>query len=72
LVIILVIALFGGLWPWGHWRPRRRLDTAKLNGVNPEAYLKNTLTKIAEGHPINRIVELMPWRVASLDAAQPE
>ena len=36
------------------------------------AYLKNTLTKIAEGHPINRIVELMPWRIASLDAAQPE
>jgi hypothetical protein len=48
------------------------IQTAKLNGVNPEAYLKNTLTKIAEGHPINRIVELMPWRVASLDAAQPE
>jgi transposase len=40
--------------------------------VNPEAYLKNTLTKIAEGHPINRIVELMPWQIASLDAAQPE
>ena len=48
------------------------IQTAKLNGVNPEAYLKNTLTKIAEGHPINRIVELMPWRIASLDAAQPE
>ena len=48
------------------------IQTAKLNGVSPEAYLKNTLTKIAEGHPINRIVELMPWRIASLDAAQPE
>jgi transposase len=48
------------------------IQTAKLNGVNPEAYLKNTLTKIAEGHPINRIVELMPWQIASLDAAQPE
>ena len=48
------------------------IQTAKLNGVNPEAYLKNTLTKIAEGHPINRIVELMPWRIGSLDAAQPE
>ena len=48
------------------------IQTAKLNGVNPEAYLMNTLTKIAEGHPINRIVELMPWRIASLDAAQPE
>jgi len=48
------------------------IQTAKLNGVNPEAYLKNTLTKIAEGHPINRIVELMPWQIASVDAAQPE
>jgi hypothetical protein len=32
------------------------LQTAKLNGVNPEA-----LSKIAAGHPINRISELMPW-----------
>jgi len=37
------------------------VQTAKLNGVNPEAYLRDTLTKIAEGHPINRINELMPW-----------
>jgi transposase len=38
------------------------VQTAKLNGLNPEAYLKETLTKIAEGHPISRINELMPWR----------
>src|SRR6202043_3447434 len=36
------------------------VQTAKLNGVNPEAYLHDTLTKIAGGHPINRIEELMP------------
>ena len=35
--------------------------TAKLNGVNPETYLHNVLTKIAEGHTINKIHELMPW-----------
>src|SRR6266513_2175599 len=37
------------------------LQTAKLNGVNPEAYLTDTLAEIAAGHPINRISELMPW-----------
>ena len=37
------------------------LQTAKLNGVNPEACLTDTLARIADGHPINRIAELMPW-----------
>jgi hypothetical protein len=37
------------------------LQTAKLNDVNPEAYLTDTLTRMADGHPINRITELMPW-----------
>jgi transposase len=44
--------------------------SALLNGLNPEVYLKDILTKIAEGHTINRIDELMPWRMAS--AAQPQ
>jgi transposase len=43
----------------------------KLNGINPETYLKDTLTRIAEGHPINRIVALMPWRMTSTTAPQP-
>jgi len=37
------------------------VQTAKLNDLNPEPYLLNTLTSIAEGHPINRVDELMPW-----------
>jgi hypothetical protein len=36
--------------------------TAVLNGQNPEAYLKDILSKIAAGHPINRIAELLPWK----------
>lgn len=41
------------------------LQTAKLNGVNPHAYLTDTLSKIAAGHPISRISELMPWTFQS-------
>jgi transposase len=37
------------------------IETAKLNGIDPEAYLRETLRRFAEGHPINRTQELMPW-----------
>lgn len=47
------------------------VQTARLNGRNPEAYLKDLLTRIAEGHPINRIDELLPWRLGAADPAQP-
>jgi len=37
--------------------------TAKLNGLNPETYLRDVLLKIAEGHTINKIDALLPWNI---------
>ncbi len=38
------------------------VETAKLNGIDPEAYLRDVLGRIAD-HPINRIDELLPWHI---------
>lgn len=39
-----------------------------MNGLTPQAYLTEVLTRIA-GHPINRIDDLLPWNIGLTDAA---
>jgi transposase len=46
------------------------VETAKLNGLNPEAYLATVLDRMARGHPMSRLAELLPWNIQlSLAAA---
>jgi hypothetical protein len=40
------------------------IETAKLNGVDSQAWLTDVLSRIAD-HKINLIDELLPWRYAA-------
>jgi hypothetical protein len=39
------------------------IETAKMNGLEPEAYLRDIIARIAD-HPMKRIAELLPWNVS--------
>jgi transposase len=39
------------------------VETAKLNGLDPQGYLREVLSRIAD-HPINRVDDLLPWNIA--------
>jgi hypothetical protein len=37
------------------------ITTAKLNDVEPFAYLQDVLEQMSSGHPMSRLDELLPW-----------
>ena len=39
------------------------IATARLNGLDPEAYLREILDRIAD-HPVSRVADLLPWSPA--------
>ena len=47
------------------------LGSAKLNGIDPEAYMTAVLRRIAD-HPINRIGDLLPWNLFPAPTAEVE
>ena len=40
------------------------IETCKLNGVDPQAYMADVLTKIVNGHLASKLAELLPWAYA--------
>ena len=45
------------------------IESAKLNGLNPQHYLADVLARIAD-HPARRLAELLPWNWQPLDATR--
>jgi hypothetical protein len=56
-------ALFAGSDGGGeHWAIIASLiETCKLGGIDPQAYLADIITRIVNGHPNRQIDELLPW-----------
>lgn len=54
-----------------HWATIASLiDTAKLNGVEPMAYLTDVITKFVNGHANRQIDDLLPWAHAEKPEAK--
>jgi transposase len=48
------------------------IESAKLNEIDPEAYMADVIDRMAKGHPINRLAELLPWNWKTARDASPQ
>ena len=46
------------------------IETAKLNGLDPEAYLAHAIDRLARGHLATKLSELLPWNCKDALAAK--
>ena len=59
ILVPCIRRLMAGPPRWGRIAPL--IETCRLNGVEPYAWLKGTLEKVAAGYLQSRIRELLPW-----------
>ena len=48
------------------------IESARLNDLDPEAYMADVIDRLAKGHPINRLAELLPWTWKAARNAEPK
>jgi len=65
-------ALFAGSDGGGeHWAILASLiETCKLNGIDPQAYLADVFGRLVVGHSINELGQLLPWSWAATRATR--
>jgi transposase len=46
------------------------VESARMNGLNPQAYLADVIDRLAKGWPRSRLSELLPWNWAATKAIE--
>ena len=46
------------------------IETAKIHGIDPQAYLADILAKLVNGWPMQKLDELLPWAWADQNRAR--
>jgi len=55
----------------GGERAATLIETAKLNGLDPDSYLAHAIDRLAKGHLASKLDELLPWDCKDAVAGKP-